>query len=145
MVAKIPLKLALILIGFLLIGTGIFFVRGAPNETTGYVGTWETKTDSQAGVEIKVTPQKLGVKEKENVFSIVLDTHAGSLDFDFVQIISLKDNLGNEYRPTAWSGGQGGHHLLGEISFPRLNPKAPKATLVITGVGGVTRTFEWEI
>lgn len=144
MVAKIPLKLALILIGFLLTGTGIFFVWG-PNEAVVSSGPWETKTDSQGGVEVKVTPQKLGVKEKENIFSIVLDTHSGSLDFDFVKIISLKDNLGNEYRPTAWSGGQGGHHLLGEISFPKLNPKAQKATLAVTAIGGVTRVFEWEI
>lgn len=145
MVAKIPLKLALILIGFLLIGTGIFFVRGTPNETTGSAGPWETKTDSQAGVEVKVTPQKLGVKERENIFSVVLDTHTGSLDFDFVQIISLKDNLGNEYRPTAWTGGQGGHHLLGEISFPKLSPKAQKVTLAVSAIGDMTRVFEWEI
>ncbi|MDP3947441.1 MAG: hypothetical protein Q8Q41_01975, partial [bacterium] len=84
---------------------------------------WETKTDEQPSVTIAVTPVEFGGDVKTWRFTVVLDTHLGSLDEDPTQIAMLMDDKGNTYQPTAWEGqGPGGHHREGVLVFNANNP-----------------------
>lgn len=107
--------------------------------------TYKTKTDEQAGVTVGVTPQKVDPNADETVFSVSLITHSVSLDFDFRQIAVLRDNFGNEYRATEWTGGRGGHHLSGQIIFPKIKKGTKSLTLIISQIGAVDRSFEWDL
>ncbi|MDF1498636.1 MAG: hypothetical protein P1P85_04790 [Patescibacteria group bacterium] len=109
------------------------------------VNKYQTKTDYQANVTIDVTPKKLNLSEEKNVFEISFNTHSVDLSYDFQKIIILKDDLGNTYQALEWTGGEGGHHMDGEIVFPKLNSNAIKVELTIDGVGGVKRVFEWTL
>lgn len=108
---------------------------------------WETKTDDRLPVAITVTPIELAKGAKIWKFQITLDTHSGSLDDDLLTVVSLVDDTGNIYRPTAWEGpGPGGHHREGVLQFTSLSPAPPAITLKINDVGGITeRAFTWEI
>ena len=105
----------------------------------------ETKSDSQGNVTVEVTPEKLGLNEPQNIFEVKLNTHSVDLDFDFVKIIVLVDDLGNIYQAQRWEGEQGGHHLTGRIIFPKINNQAQKAVLKISQIGGVEKTFNWNL
>ncbi len=108
---------------------------------------WETKTDDQPPVTIKITPVELGQDAKIWKFTLVLDTHSGSLDQDPVQIAVLADDKGNMYRPTAWEGpGPGGHHREGILVFNPVEPLPAYVELKIKNVGGISeRLFKWNI
>lgn len=77
------------------------------------------KRTQQAGaVVVTVTPVNLSEANAETVdFEVVVDTHSGDLDFEMVSIATL---LGDEgpVSPSVWTGGRGGHHLKGKLSFP---------------------------
>ncbi|MBI4100719.1 hypothetical protein HY439_03210 [Candidatus Microgenomates bacterium] len=144
-------KIALVVMAALalLIGILTFVNRKAPQEAQNtFIDTikenFETKIDSQAEVTVEVVPQKLG-GENENIFLVTFDTHTVNLDFDFQQIIILKDNLGNDYRAIGWTGGRGGHHLSGQISFPKVKSGVKTLTLFIFQIGGVERSFSWDL
>ena len=108
---------------------------------------WETKTDEQLPVTIKVTPIELGEDAKTWRFTIVLDTHSGSLDDDLLAVSSLLGDTGNTYKPTAWEGsGPGGHHREGVLVFEAINPTPTYVELKIKDVGGIPeRSFKWNI
>jgi hypothetical protein len=107
------------------------------------VDKYQTKTDEQASVTVDITPKKLGLAEEKNIFEVSLNTHSVDLSYDFQKIIIREDDLGNIYQALEWTGGEGGHHLVGEIIFPKLNLSAKKVKLTINGVGGAERVFEW--
>ncbi|KKS64104.1 MAG: hypothetical protein UV33_C0037G0001, partial [Candidatus Daviesbacteria bacterium GW2011_GWA1_42_6] len=44
-----------------------------------------------------------------------------------------------------WSGGTGGHHLSGELIFPKITENAKSAELQVSGFGGAERVFKWEL
>ena len=99
----------------------------------------------QAGaVEIKVKPSQLEVG-KNILFTVTLDTHSAELSYDLAELASLEDNLGNNYRPEAWSGGKGGHHLSGELSFAKLKSNAQSIKLNFEGIENEEVFFEWEL
>jgi len=106
---------------------------------------YQPQTDSQASVDIEVTPKTLGVSEEKNIFAVVLDTHSVELDFDFAKIMTLKDDSGKAYQALKWTGESGSHHLSGDIIFPKLQQPTKKITILIDGVGGVNRQFIWEL
>ena len=135
----------------------IFFVifqdrakNGAENAQTNQeqgVQQWETKTDEQPPVTIKVTPIELGKDTRVWKFDIVLDTHSGSLDDDLTAVTTLTDDKDNTYQPISWEGpGPGGHHREGMLIFNAINPSPPYVELRIKNVGGVPeRSFKWNI
>jgi len=106
---------------------------------------YQPQTDSQASVDIEVTPKALGVSEEKNIFSVTLNTHTVQLDFDFAKIMTLKDDSGKAYQALKWTGESGSHHLSGDIIFPKLQQPTKKITILIDGVGGVNRQFIWEL
>ncbi len=108
---------------------------------------WETKTDEQSPVTIKVTPIEFGADAKTWRFSVVFDTHSGSLDDNPLQVAVLRDNKGNTQLPTAWEGaGPGGHHREGVLIFDAINPRPSYVELNVKDVGGIpVRSFRWNI
>lgn len=100
------------------------------------------QTDSQAEVTVEVAPKSLGVG-KEVVFEVSLNTHSVALDQDFSKTSKLVDDLGNQYQVFSWSGGSGGHHLSGDLTFPKISGQAKSVELTISGIGGVERVFRW--
>ncbi len=108
---------------------------------------WETRTDNQPPVTVKVTPVEFGKDFQTWKFRLVFDTHAGSLDDDLLQVATLGDDQGNPYRPTAWEGpGPGGHHREGVLVFEAINPTPSSVEFKIKNVGGIPeRSFKWII
>lgn len=108
---------------------------------------WETQTDEQPPVTIKITPIDLGGSAKIWRFDVVFDTHSGSLDDDLMEIAVLADDKGKSYRPIAWEGSvPGGHHREGALVFNAINPAPSYAELKIKNVGGIPeRSFKWNI
>jgi hypothetical protein len=108
---------------------------------------WETKSDDQPPVSIKVTPTLLGQEAKQWKFTVIFDTHAGSLDDDLLKVASLADNKGNSYQPVAWEGpGPGGHHREGALIFNPILPLPEYVELKIKDVDGIKeRLFKWEM
>jgi hypothetical protein len=105
---------------------------------------YQVKEDSQGEVSVKVTPLSLSAK-KEIVFEVVLNTHSIPLEQDLKTAAVLKDESGKEYEPVSWSGGTGGHHLLGELIFSAISKDSKSITLIIKDIAGLDRTFSWDI
>lgn len=102
------------------------------------------QANSEGSVSIIVTPKVLE-KGKTGQFEISFTTHSGSLDFDLLQVAKLVDDEGNNYKPVSWSGGKGGHHLEGALSFSPILEKATKVTLTLFKIDGTDRVFSWEL
>ncbi|MBI4136268.1 MAG: hypothetical protein HY481_01840 [Candidatus Vogelbacteria bacterium] len=103
----------------------------------------ETKTASEGGITIAVTPQMLG--EGEFSFRLTLDTHAGELDTDLTQVSTLIDDQSRIYKPSGWEGDPpGGHHREGILTFGQIAPIPQTLRLTIRQIGGVPeRQFLW--
>lgn len=108
-------------------------------------GKYQAKTDNQANVTVEVIPKSIGVNQEKNTFEISFNTHSVDLNFDFQKVIILKDNLGNKYEAIEWTGGKSGHHMNGNIVFPKIDSNAKSIEMEIDSVGGVTRIFDWEL
>ena len=103
---------------------------------------YQTKTNSEKEVTVEITPVILS--DEENVkFSISLDTHSVALDKDLEDISVLIDDKNYEYKPILWSGEIGGHHLEGNLSFPKLQEGTKSVKLVIKEIGDTDRVFAW--
>ncbi len=108
-------------------------------------GSEMKQTVSVGEVEIDVEPEQLGKTEANNIFTVALNTHSVELDFDFTNIITLEDNLGNTYQALEWTGNSGWHHVSGDIIFPPLNKDANAVTLTVDEIEGLIRTFNWDV
>jgi rhodanese-related sulfurtransferase len=77
-------------------------------------------------------------------FSVVMDSHSGSLPLDVAKVASAMGPSGAAIPATAWNGGRGGHHLTGTLSFPSgtLRSTAP-LTLTLRGDGSGQLVFVW--
>ncbi len=106
---------------------------------------WETKTDDQASVTVVVTPIDLSPESAEWKFDIGMNTHSVELDQDMTKIVVLVDDQGKEYQPVSWDGPAGGHHREGVIAFKPITPNPKSVELRISGIGGVVRTFSWQL
>lgn len=106
-------------------------------------------TKSNSGGSVTVEAKWSIVEAKGLVFDIVMDTHSVDLDgYDLKALAVLKDESGNEYRPTAWDSAAGGHHRTGKLAFALPDSlkqgEAKSVTLVVRKVAGVAeRVFEW--
>ena len=106
---------------------------------------WESKIDEQASVTVTVTPSDLSLESKEWKFDVVMDTHSVELDQDMTKIAILIDEQGKEYKAINWEGPNGGHHREGIITFNKITPAPKSVELKISDVGGVVRTFFWQL
>ncbi len=104
------------------------------------------KTNSEGPVTVEATP--VDVPEgREWAFTIILNTHAGSLDQDLTKVSTLTDGKGNSYQPLSWQGSPpGGHHREGKLIFAPITPTPKRITLSVKNVGGIAeREFFWEL
>lgn len=154
---KLIIPVFLIITALLIVGYILFMRNGAKqnefSETAAGLNSqisisndqYQSRTDDRAEVTVEVTPKQLGTSQKNNIFSVSLNTHSVDLNFDFTRIIILKDDLDNVYQALGWSGGRDGHHLSGDIIFPALKPEAVAVELVINNINGIARTFAWDL
>ena len=108
--------------------------------------TFETKSNDGGSVTVDVKPTALAVGEPV-AFDVKMDTHSVELADDMTKIAILRDDVGKEYKATAWDGpGSGGHHREGTLKFPALTSKPHHVELVIKGLAKVPeRIFKWEL
>lgn len=106
---------------------------------------WESKIDEQASVTVTVTPTLLSEESEEWKFDVVMDTHSVELDQDMTKIAILVDEQGKEYKALNWEGPTGGHHREGIITFNKITPAPKSVELKISDIGGVVRSFTWQL
>lgn len=107
--------------------------------------TLPEKVSDANGLVVTVTPLPLSNGTSVQ-FGIKMDTHSGDLSFNVTQVAFLTDSNGVNYSPTEWSGSPpGGHHREGTLTFPPLNGNPVSIKLVLKGLYGVDRTFEWNL
>lgn len=105
---------------------------------------FEAKTDSEGEVTVEVTPKN--IQDDVFEFEVVMDTHSMALDQDMVAVSKLIGDREIEYKPTLWKGdGPGGHHRSGILRFEGIVPKPSPIRLMIIDIGGVERSFAWDL
>jgi hypothetical protein len=109
--------------------------------------TYETKTDSQAEVNVTVTPTDLKAGSAQWKFDVGFNTHSVELNEDPSKVSVLVDDQGKQYQPVSWQGsGPGGHHREGTLIFNPISPLPKSVTLKIIGLAGITsRDFTWTL
>jgi hypothetical protein len=105
---------------------------------------FESQSKNMGAVEVEITPVSLD-PTSNMVFDVALNTHSVDLSYDYTVIISAEDDRGDIYKAINWSGGEGGHHLSGQIELEPLSQKASKITLIIDGIDNVKEKFEWDV
>ena len=106
-----------------------------------------TRSSSDQGVTVKVTPKLIGSLDSRWEFSIVLETHSAVLSDDLTQSASLTTNDGRTLKPTGWVGaGPTGHHREGVLTFDVPAPRPTTIELRIARTGeSAPRTFRWQL
>ncbi|MDP3954955.1 MAG: hypothetical protein Q8Q15_01150 [bacterium] len=108
------------------------------------VKSFPAQTSDEGQVVVDVQPKLLEVG-KEAVFEVTFTTHSVELDFDLASVSRLKDDQGKELNAVSWTGGKGGHHLSGELSFPKISDKAKSVELIISNISENDRSFGWDL
>lgn len=141
--------LKVILIGLIVLAFLFFVVFRNQSDSSPQQQTektlFETQTNEQGQVSIKVTPEVLSGGQGR--FRIVFDTHSVDLNQDLLKIALLTDDQGSAYTPTRWEGsGPGGHHREGTLVFESMNEAVSSIELNLKDVGGVSeRLFTWNL
>lgn len=99
---------------------------------------------SEGTVTVTITPKILNPGSVV-VFNVELNTHSVELNYDITKIARLSDDAGNIYQPISCTGGKGGHHIRGVLTFPTLNKSAKKVTLTISKIDNQDRIFIWNL
>ena len=148
------------LVGLLIIVGIVITIKSNPGKETLSSGSDENLSNSLAinnstssqqqiatmgAVDIDVEPIKLGITGEKNIFSVSFNTHSVELDFDFTEIITLEDDLGNIYKALEWTGNSGWHHVSGDIIFPSINKEAKTVILTISEIESLVEKFEWKV
>lgn len=105
------------------------------------------RTAETGGVMGSTKPLNLADPNASTIsFEVALNTHTFPLNFDMAKIARLSDGKKLSEPATAWSGGKGGHHLSGTLSFPAASLKsAEEIILTLSGAGGgKDLTFVWK-
>ena len=118
----------------------------APSASKSNGASFETQSNAGGSVTVDVKPTTLAVGEPV-VFDVAMNTHSVDLSDDMTKISILRDDTGQEYKPSAWDGpGSGGHHREGSLKFAALTSKPKYIELVIKGLAQVPeRVFKWDL
>ena len=104
----------------------------------------EPQYKQMGNVDVEATP--LSIKPGNlTTFKLSLNTHSVNLDYDYLQIATLADDKGNEYKPQEWTGSIGGHHLEGDLIFASLPSTVKTITLRIDGIDNKEEVFSWSL
>lgn len=108
---------------------------------------FETLTNSEAAVTVKVTPTNIAPEAASWDFEIALSTHSVALDQDMRRAAVLMDAAGAPRQAQRWDGDPpGGHHRKGVLRFQPLADMPEFLDLRIKGIGGVSeRVFRWRL
>lgn len=154
----LPLPLAVLLVvGIVFLFSGVIFFARGKKPLIGGLDSWiaaksssssvknsvlETQTGSEGDVTVEVTPKGISLYGID--FDVKFTTHSVDLDFNLVEKFFLVSASGEKLKPTSWNGGQGGHHLSGELKFPPFSREIKSMKLVLTDISVVKeRVFEW--
>ena len=79
-------------------------------------------------------------------FKLALDTHSVPLAFDVAKIAVLGDGKQVLVPASNWSGGRGGHHLSGALSFPAGELRSVETLVLTLKIAGEAAdlTFRWK-
>lgn len=138
------LLLAVAIVG---LGVGLFFKTQnspAPQKTTQKRILFKTQIDNKSAVTVAVTPISLGAGQAA-VFQLELNTHSVELNYDLVKLAKLQDDQGNSYQAQSWSGGKGGHHLEGRLTFKPISKQTKSVTLILSQIDNQDRKFLWNL
>ncbi|MGA2765588.1 MAG: hypothetical protein ABSG17_19745 [Spirochaetia bacterium] len=114
--------------------------------TTGFSQGLE-RTAQAGGVTASVTPINLTDTTADMIsFKVELNTHSFPLAFDIAKIALLSDGKDLIEPASAWSGGKGGHHISGTLSFPAASLRDSETIILsLTGAGGgEDLSFVWK-
>lgn len=103
-----------------------------------------SQTKQMGVVSVEITPIKLELGQ-DMAFEMALNNHSIDLSYDFMGLVTAKDDKGNIYKPVNWTGNSGGHHVRGEMQFQALNENAKEIGLTVKGVDDQEATYEWSI
>ena len=106
-----------------------------------------TRSSSDQGVTVKVTPKLIGLIDNRWEFSIALDTHGAGLSDDLTQSATLTTSDGRTIKPASWTGAApGGKHREGVLAFEMPAPRPATIELRISRPGeSAPRTFRWQL
>ncbi len=109
--------------------------------------TTATRSSSDRGVTVKVTPKLIGSVDGRWEFIVVLDTHSADISDDLTQSASLTTNDGRTLKPLGWSGTTAdGHHREGVLAFDVPAPSPSTIELQIKRKGeSAPRVFRWQL
>ncbi len=105
---------------------------------------YQSQTNEKGAVVVEVLPTKLSSKENAE-FTLEFTTHSVDLGYDIKAIALLTDDKDNTYKALSWTGGKGGHHISGTLTFAKLSQEASAVTLTIPGIDNFDRVFEWKL
>ncbi len=130
------------------IGASVLFFSISSNRSTTtptvvQESTYKTEASNKAAVTVQVTPETLNPGSPA-VFKVEMNTHSVDLNYDIVNLAQIADDSGITYKPTSWTGGKGGHHIEGILTFPSL-ARSKKITLIIRGIDNESRIFSWNL
>ena len=141
--------LALVFIGGFLIFYNFKTVSTPPTQNNSDISNTsqkrESKVDDQASVTVTVTPTLLSEESEEWKFDVVMDTHSVELDQDMTKVAIIINEQGKEYKALNWEGPTGGHHREGILTFSRITPTPKSVEIKISDIGGVVRSFKWQL
>lgn len=129
--------LAFLILVLLAVSTVFFWSRTKAKE-------YSRQTKTAGAVTVEVAPKEIAPGGKM-VFTLTLDTHSIDLNYDFLDMAVVIDNKGIIYKPESWTGGNGGHHLSGDLVFGELSKKATHIGLNLTGIDGQNVSFDWSL
>ncbi len=98
------------------------------------------------GVTGVATPINLADAKAPTVdFKLVLDTHSVPMNFDIAKIALLGDGKQLIVSASKWTGGKGGHHLSGTLSFPAGELRSAGMLVLTLQIAGekTDLTFRW--
>lgn len=107
-----------------------------------------SKTNDENGVTVTITPLRVSSEVETWEFDVVLSTHVQELGgYDLTKLVTLVDEDGNAFKPSAWSpDATEGHHIGGILKFDRPTTAPGLIEVRIQGVGGVDeRNYSWNV
>ncbi len=107
----------------------------------------QRETAAAGGVTVSATLLRPAAGSSTTIdFELVLTTHMGALPSNMLKVARLEEQ-GQVKLPIAWSGGGGGHHLSGKLSFAADRASLNGTyTLLLQGINGPNDLrFEWTI
>lgn len=129
-------------------------VDGAQPQNSLPVPKDRVQANKGGNVTLQVTWKAEQASSEELALSVAMDTHSEDLDqFDLSQLSVLRNDKGQEVRPSSWNAPLGGHHRSGMLVFPLVVDSKPLIAadtkyieLVIRNVSGVEeRVLHWDL